>query len=67
MNFECRICGHSFNFAEGDPDNGIHEGAGLGDPHEAYECPVCGSTHNTHHIHTAVLTSTLHGIGHGFR
>jgi rubredoxin len=40
-NFKCEICGHIYEPAEGDPDNGIAPGT----PFEAlpadWVCPIC--------------------------
>ena len=40
--FECVICGHVYDEAEGDPDSGLPPGTRFEDIPDDWECPVCG-------------------------
>ncbi|MCL2164721.1 MAG: rubredoxin [Oscillospiraceae bacterium] len=42
MKMVCGICGHQYDEALGDPDNGIEPGTKWEDVPEDYVCPVCG-------------------------
>lgn len=39
--FECQICGHVFDEAEGDPEGGIAPGTRWEDIPDDWECPNC--------------------------
>ena len=39
--FDCQICGHVYDEAEGDPDSGLPPGTRWEDVPEDWECPVC--------------------------
>jgi len=38
----CEMCGHMYDPAEGDPDNGVEAGTAFEDLPEDWTCPVCG-------------------------
>ncbi|MFZ1864381.1 MAG: rubredoxin [Polyangiales bacterium] len=40
--YECVICGHIYDEAEGDPDSGLPPGTRFEDIPDDWECPVCG-------------------------
>ena len=40
--FECEICGHIYDEAEGDPDSGLQPGTRFEDIPDDWECPICG-------------------------
>lgn len=40
--YTCTICGHIYDEAVGDPDNGIAAGTKWEDVPDSYICPVCG-------------------------
>lgn len=40
--YQCDICGHIYDEAEGDPDSGIAEGTRWKDIPEDWICPECG-------------------------
>lgn len=39
--YQC-ACGHVYDPAKGDPDNGIHPGTAFEDLPEDWVCPACG-------------------------
>lgn len=40
--YKCEVCGHIYNPAAGDPDNGIPAGTAFEDLPDDWVCPVCG-------------------------
>lgn len=40
----CRICGHIYDPAEGDPDSGIAPGTVFSEIPDTWYCPDCGVT-----------------------
>ena len=40
--YECVICGHIYDEAEGEPDSGLPPGTRFEDIPDDWECPVCG-------------------------
>ena len=42
--FNCQICGHTYDEAEGDPGAGIAAGTRWEDIAESWSCPDCGVT-----------------------
>jgi rubredoxin len=42
--YECGICEHIYDEAEGDPDSGIAPGTLWEDVPEDWCCPVCGAS-----------------------
>jgi rubredoxin len=40
--YQCTICGHIYDPAVGDPDNGIAPGTAFEDLPEDWVCPQCG-------------------------
>jgi rubredoxin len=40
--YECKICGHIYDPAEGDPDSGIQAGTAFNDIPIDWVCPLCG-------------------------
>ena len=42
LQYECVICGHVYDEAEGDPDSGLPPGTRWEDIPEDWECPNCG-------------------------
>ncbi len=40
--YVCKVCGHVYDPAEGDPDNGIAPGTAFEDLPENWSCPICG-------------------------
>ena len=42
--FHCRVCGHLYDEALGDPDSGIAPGTRWEDIPESWSCPQCGVT-----------------------
>ncbi len=40
--YECVICGHIYDEAEGDPDSGLAPGTRWADVPEDWMCPDCG-------------------------
>ena len=44
MRYECMICGHIYDPAEGDPDSGIAPGTAFKDIPDDWVCPQCGVT-----------------------
>ncbi len=44
MRYECMICGHIYDPAEGDPDGGIAPGTAFKDIPDDWVCPQCGVT-----------------------
>ncbi|MCA9717603.1 MAG: rubredoxin [Myxococcales bacterium] len=40
--YECSICGHVYDEAEGDPDSGIAPGTRWADIPDDWACPDCG-------------------------
>lgn len=40
--YVCTVCGHVYDPAEGEPDNGIAPGTAFEDLPDSYECPLCG-------------------------
>lgn len=41
--YECTICGHIYDEAEGDPDGGVAPGTKWEDVPEDWVCPICGA------------------------
>lgn len=41
--YECTVCGHIYDPAEGDPDSGIAPGTRFEDIPDEWNCPVCGA------------------------
>lgn len=41
--YECTVCGHIYDPAEGDPDSGISPGTRFEDLPDDWTCPVCGA------------------------
>lgn len=41
--YRCVICGHIYDPAEGDPDNGIPAGTSFNDLPGDWRCPICGA------------------------
>jgi len=39
----CGVCGHIYDAAEGDPDNGVPPGTEFEDLPPDWVCPVCGA------------------------
>lgn len=42
--WECIICGHVYDEAAGDPENGIAPGTAWADVPESWLCPDCGAS-----------------------
>lgn len=42
--YQCTVCGHVYDEAEGDPDNGVAAGTKWEDVPANWCCPDCGST-----------------------
>jgi rubredoxin len=42
--YRCVVCGHIYDPAEGDPDNGVAPGTPFALLPEDWICPDCGST-----------------------
>jgi len=42
--WECIICGHVYDEAKGDPENGIAAGTLWADVPESWLCPDCGAS-----------------------
>ena len=40
--YKCEVCGHIYDPAAGDPDNGIAAGTAFEDLPDNWVCPVCG-------------------------
>ena len=40
--YECTVCGHIYDEAEGDPDSGIEPGTLWEDIPDDWHCPECG-------------------------
>ncbi|MCI5697611.1 MAG: rubredoxin [Clostridiales bacterium] len=40
--YECGACGHIYDPAEGDPENGIAPGTAFEDLPDDWKCPLCG-------------------------
>ncbi len=40
--YQCTVCGHIFDEAEGDPDSGIEPGTQWEDIPDDWRCPECG-------------------------
>jgi len=40
--YECPLCGYTFDSAAGDPENGIAPGTALRDLPDGWYCPMCG-------------------------
>jgi rubredoxin len=40
--YVCTICGHIYDEAVGDPDNGVVAGTKFADLPEDWVCPICG-------------------------
>ena len=40
--YVCKVCGHVYDPAEGDPDNGIAPGTAFEDLPDNWSCPICG-------------------------
>lgn len=40
--YVCRVCGHEYDPAKGDPDSGIAPGTAFEDIADDWVCPVCG-------------------------
>ncbi|WP_312642422.1 rubredoxin [Hydrogenoanaerobacterium sp.] len=40
--YVCSICGHIYDEAEGDPDNGVAPGTKWEDVPDSWVCPLCG-------------------------
>lgn len=40
--YECTVCGHIYDPAVGDPDNGIPAGTPFENLPDDWTCPVCG-------------------------
>jgi rubredoxin len=40
--YECIICGHIYDEAQGDPENGVAPGTRWADVPESWLCPECG-------------------------
>lgn len=41
--WQCSVCGHVYDEAEGDPEHGIAPGTPWGDVPDDYQCPDCGA------------------------
>lgn len=41
--YQCSICNHIYDPAEGDPDSGIAPGTAFADLPADWQCPVCGA------------------------
>lgn len=42
--YQCSVCGHIYDPAEGDPSSGVPAGTAFEDLPDDWVCPVCGST-----------------------
>jgi rubredoxin len=42
-NYRCEICGHIYEPADGDPDNGVKAGTAFESLPERWVCPICGA------------------------
>lgn len=42
--YECKVCGHVYDPAEGDPDNDIPAGTAFADLPEDWTCPDCSAS-----------------------
>lgn len=40
--YVCKVCGHVYDPAEGDPDNGIAPGTPFEELPDSWCCPMCG-------------------------
>jgi rubredoxin len=40
--YVCKVCGHVYDPAEGDPDNGIVPGTPFEELPDNWSCPICG-------------------------
>ena len=41
--YQCAICAHIYDPAEGDPDSGVAPGTAFADLPEDWRCPDCGA------------------------
>lgn len=41
--YRCKVCGHIYDLAEGDPKSGITPRTAFEDLPEDWVCPVCGA------------------------
>jgi rubredoxin-NAD+ reductase len=41
--YQCSVCGHIYDEAEGDPDTGIKPGTLWQDIPDTWKCPECGA------------------------
>ena len=39
--YKCKVCGHIYDEAQGDPDNGIPAGTPFEDLPDDWRCPIC--------------------------
>ncbi|BBL71078.1 rubredoxin [Methylogaea oryzae] len=44
--YVCTVCGHIYDEAEGDPENGIQPGTRWDNLPESWTCPECGAEKN---------------------
>ena len=42
--YVCAVCGHVYDEAEGDPENGVPPGTRWADVPESWVCPECGAS-----------------------
>lgn len=40
--YQCMVCGHTYDEANGDPDSGIEPGTSWTDIPDDWRCPECG-------------------------
>jgi rubredoxin len=41
--YQCNVCGHIYDPAEGDPGNGVPPGTPFSKLPEGWRCPLCGA------------------------
>lgn len=48
--YECSLCGHIYDEAEGDPDTGIAPGTRFEDIPDDWYCPECGTVKSDYEL-----------------
>ena len=48
--YQCAVCDHIYDEAEGDPDSGVAAGTRWADVPEDWRCPECGAEKSEYHL-----------------
>jgi rubredoxin len=48
--YQCSVCGHIYDEAEGDPDTGVQPGTRFEDIPDDWRCPECGAEKSAYEL-----------------